>query len=82
MSLFDFLFGKKPKTANIAKERLQVIIAHEHESANTLRFLPQMRDEIIQVIEKYLPQIQRENIKIMQETKDNLKVVKVSIPLQ
>ena len=82
MSLFDFLFGKKPQTANIAKERLQVIIAHEHESANTLRFLPQMRDEIIQVIEKYLPQIQRENIKIMQETKDNLKVVKVSIPLQ
>ena len=29
MSLLDLLFGSKPKTASVAKERLQLIIARE-----------------------------------------------------
>ena len=81
-SLIDLLFGKKKRTASIAKQRLQVIIAHEQENATIPHFMPQMREEIIQVIEKYLPQIEKENIKIVQEVKDNLNIVEVSIPLE
>ena len=29
MSLLSFLLGEKKKTANVAKERLQIILAHE-----------------------------------------------------
>ena len=29
MSLISLLFGEKKKTANVAKERLQIILAHE-----------------------------------------------------
>ena len=29
MSLFSFLLGEKKKTASVAKERLQIILAHE-----------------------------------------------------
>ena len=29
MSLFTFLLGEKKKTASVAKERLQIILAHE-----------------------------------------------------
>ncbi len=82
MSLLDILFGKKPKTAAIAKNRLQLIIAHERKDSNIPHFMNQMREEIIQVIEKYLPQIRREDIKINQEIKDDLNIVEVSIPLE
>ncbi len=41
MSLFSLIFGSKPKTAAIAKERLQLIIAHERNgSTSTPDFLP------------------------------------------
>ena len=81
-SLIDLLFGKKKRTANIAKQRLQVIIAQEQENATIPHFMTQMREEIIQVIEKYLPQIEKNKIKIVQEVKDNLNIVEVSIPLE
>jgi len=29
VSLFDFFFPKKPNTASVAKERLQIVLAHE-----------------------------------------------------
>ncbi|HEV2548980.1 MAG TPA: cell division topological specificity factor MinE [Stellaceae bacterium] len=29
MSLFDFFFPKKPASASVAKERLQIVLAHE-----------------------------------------------------
>ena len=29
MSLLDLFFGEKKKTASVAKERLQIILAHE-----------------------------------------------------
>ena len=29
MSLLDMLFGRKPKTATVARDRLQIIIAQE-----------------------------------------------------
>ena len=32
MSLFSFLLGEKKKTASVAKERLQIILAHERSS--------------------------------------------------
>ena len=35
MSLFSFLLGEKKKTASVAKERLQIILAHERSSLGT-----------------------------------------------
>ncbi len=56
MSLFSLIFGgSKPKTASIAKERLQLIIAHErNESNNTPDFLPALQQELMAVISKYV----------------------------
>ena len=53
MSLFSLIFGNKPKTANIAKERLQLIIAHERSGLNSKPdFLPALQRELIAVISK------------------------------
>ena len=33
-SFFSFLLGEKKKTASVAKERLQIILAHERSGRN------------------------------------------------
>jgi len=52
MSLFSFLLGEKKKTASVAKERLQIILAHERSSLGGKRpdYLPELQRELIAVI--------------------------------
>lgn len=69
MSLFKYLRKRKPSSASVAKERLQIIISHERTKNNTqdclpkLADLPQMQDEILNVIAKYIP-IDREKVSV------------------
>ena len=53
MALLSFLFNSKPKSANAAKERLQIIIARERTGRDGYDFLPALREELIAVIAKY-----------------------------
>jgi len=81
MSLLDLLFGSKPKTAAIAKERLQLIIARERSGAPGVPdFLPQLQQELIQVISKYVP-VDRDDIKVALEKQGNFEVLEVNIVL-
>ncbi len=81
MSLLTFLFGEKPKSANMAKERLQLIIARERGSDSTAPdFLPKLRDELIAVISKYV-QIDDDGVKFNVQKQDNLEVLEVNIVL-
>jgi cell division topological specificity factor len=54
MSILSFL-RKKSHTASVAKERLQIIISHERAKQHTPDFLPQLQEEILAVISKYIP---------------------------
>ncbi|CAG0911537.1 unnamed protein product, partial [Cyprideis torosa] len=46
---------KKPNSAQLAKERLQIVIAHERVDRSGPDYLPQMRRDIMAVINKYVP---------------------------
>ena len=82
MSLFSFLLGEKKKTANVAKERLQIILAHERSGRGTSRpdYLPALQRELVAVISKYVS-IKAEDIKVVLERQDNLEVLQVKIEL-
>ena len=82
MSLFSFLLGEKKKTASVAKERLQIILAHERSSLGTKRpnYLPELQRELIAVISKYVS-IKAEDIKVHLEKQDDLEVLEVKIEL-
>ena len=55
MGIFDYLLKKgKPNTAAVAKERLQIIVAHERRKRSQPDYLPMMQQEILQVIRKYV----------------------------
>ncbi len=55
MSLFDFFFPKKPASAAIAKERLQIVLAHERAGRDGPDFLPLLQKELLAVVAKYIP---------------------------
>jgi len=80
MSLLSMLFGSKPKTASMAKERLQLIIAREHGDTEGPDFLPALQQELIQVISKYV-KVNPEDIKVQLEKQDNYEVLEVNIVL-
>ena len=43
MSLIDMLFGKKQKSAEVARDRLQIIIAQERVKAQAPDYLPTIK---------------------------------------
>jgi cell division topological specificity factor len=54
VSLFDFFFPKKPASASIAKERLQIVLAHERAGRDGPDFLPRLQKELLAVVMKYV----------------------------
>ena len=82
MSLLSLIFGSKPKSANMAKERLQLIIARERvdDGKQTADFLPAMQQELVAVISKYV-HINADDIKVSMEKKGNYEVLEVNIVL-
>ena len=80
MSLLSFLFNKENKSANTAKERLQIIIARERTIHNGPDFMPALHQELLAVISKYV-QVNPEDIKISLDRQGNLEVLDVNVVL-
>ncbi|HEY8359828.1 MAG: cell division topological specificity factor MinE [Ramlibacter sp.] len=82
MSILSFLLGEKKKTASVAKERLQIILAHERSgrSAATPDYLPALQRDLVAVISKYV-KIDPEHLKVNLERQDNLEVLDIKIEL-
>ena len=82
MSFFSFFVGEKNKTANVAKERLQIILAHERSGRNAAEpdYLPALQRVLIAVISKYV-KIDPADIKVNLERQDDLEVLEVKIEL-
>jgi len=87
MSLLDMLFGRKKPSANLAKERLQIILAHErainHEEdgfEDTPSWLPDLQQELVDVIAKYI-KINRQDLKVNLEKRDNLELLEINVTL-
>ncbi len=59
MRLFDFFFPRKPETrsasAAVARERLQIVLAHERAGRDGPDFLPRLQRDLLAVVAKYIP---------------------------
>lgn len=80
--MFERLFGKK-KSSEVAKDRLKLVLIHDRRLiSNTV--LNQMKDELIQVISKYIKIEQDEiNIQFDVETENrNRGALIVNVPLK
>ena len=82
MSLLSLFLGEKKKSASVAKERLQIILAHERSgrSAGQPDYLPALQRELVAVISKYV-KINADDLKVHFERQDDLEVLEVKIEL-
>ena len=82
MSIISMLLGEKKKSAAIAKERLQIILAREcvNGSSTEPDYLPALQRELMAVVSKYVS-INPEDIKVNFERQDNLEVLEVKVEL-
>ncbi|HVC49610.1 MAG TPA: cell division topological specificity factor MinE [Burkholderiales bacterium] len=81
MSILDYLFSGNRKSAKIARERLQIILAHEHSGrSRTPDYLPAMKQEIMAVIAKYI-EIDQDQIRVNLDRQENYEVLELNIIL-
>lgn len=81
MALLDYLLGqRKKKTANVAKDRLQILLAHERNDRNAPDYLPKMREEILAVIAKYVD-VDYEQLKISVDESDGFEILELNLVL-
>jgi cell division topological specificity factor len=83
MSFLSFLLGQKKTSANVAKERLQIILAHERtgDYNDSPDYLPQLQKELVAVISKYV-KVNPDDIKVNLERQGSLEVLEVKIEMQ
>ncbi|GKX54800.1 cell division topological specificity factor [Leminorella grimontii] len=81
MALLDFFLSRKKQTANIAKERLQIIVAERRRGDSEPHYLPQLKRDILEVICKYV-QIDPEMVSVQLEQKgDDISVLELNVTL-
>ncbi|MCX7083420.1 MAG: cell division topological specificity factor MinE [Methylococcales bacterium] len=80
MSLLDYFKISKASTASLAKERLQILVAHERTSRNQPSYLPQMQKELLEVIRKYI-NVGQDAISVSFEQDENQETLELNIVL-
>ncbi len=73
--------GGKKKTAQVAKERLMIAVAHQRQgNGRAMSFLPQMREELLDVVRKYI-QVPDDSLQFTVQREDGLEVLELNITL-
>jgi cell division topological specificity factor len=76
--MFERMFGsKQPKSANKAKDRLKLMLAHERADC-AIPYLDDLKRDLLVVIQKYT---QVEDISIRSENNQNIDMLEVEITL-
>ncbi len=81
MALLDYFRSSKPNTtASLAKERLQIIVAHERNDRKSPDYLPQLKQDILNVIAKYV-KVSEEQVSVEFDQSDDLAVLELNVTL-
>ncbi len=80
MSLLKFLGLSNRKSAQIARERLQIVVSHQRMEGGDVEFLPKMRNELITVISKYI-KIDKDQINVQLLRNGSCSVLELNITL-
>ena len=79
MSIFSFLRPPR-KSAETAKERLQILLAHERADQSSPDYLPMMHKELLAVIAKYV-KIDEDRVEVKLDRGGDCSTLEVNIEL-
>lgn len=79
MSFLDY-FRSQKKSAKVAKERLQIIVARERSARGGPDYLPRLKEELLNVIRKYVP-IDQDGVKVRLDREGDYEVLELNVTL-
>ena len=74
------LFRRTQPTANVAKERLRILISQERSDRGAPDYLPTLRRELLEVIRKYI-NVDPEAVQMNLEREDGQEVLEFTVAL-
>ncbi len=77
MTLFEKFFGRKKASANVAKDRLTVMLAHERAEC-VAPYIDDLKRDIIEVLRKYT---KSGDVNIKSEKNQNIDMLEIEIQL-
>jgi cell division topological specificity factor len=80
MRLFEAFFPPRRRTASVAKERLQIIMAHERSDRSRPDYIPMLQKELVEVILKYV-KIEKDQVKVKLDKSGDCSVLEVNVEL-
>lgn len=80
MSIFSYLLPKRQNTASVAKERLQIIVARERSTRSGPDYLPQLQEELLQVVRKYVP-VDQDAVNVQMDRESGCEILELNITL-
>ena len=80
MGLLDYFRTSRQTSASVAKERLQILVAHDRTRHNQPSYLPLLQKELLDVICKYVD-VDKESISINLEQDENQEILELNIVL-
>ena len=78
--IINKLLRRQPASASTARERLQLVLAHDRSDLST-ELLDQMRREILNVVAKYV-EIDMEEGAVSLETEDRMTALVANLPIK
>lgn len=79
MDFINRIFGRSSGSANVAKERLQLVLAHDRTDLSP-EILDVLKDEIVNVISKHI-EIDRANVEVVISRNERSQRLVANIPL-
>ncbi len=81
MSLFGFLRRAEPRSsAQTAKDRLQIILAHERQDRSQPDYLPRLQRDILDVIRTYVD-VANDKVQMRLQRDDRISTLEIEIEL-
>jgi len=78
MSLFNIFRTKEKSSASLAKERLQIIVAHSRNQEANPGYLANLQQEIVDVIAKYV-KIDKDQVKVNLQNSGDCSVLELNV---
>lgn len=80
MRFLDYFRSNRKTSANVAKDRLQIIVARERLTRNGPDYLPIMQEEILLVVRKYI-KVEDGAVKVQMDKEGDCEVLELNITL-
>jgi len=80
MSFLSYFRSQRRNSASVAKERLQIIVARERAQRDGPDYLPALREEILEVIRKYVP-VDKDAVRMEVDSEGDCEVLELNVTL-